>query len=817
MTHLVRRMIAAVVALAGAATAGDRSWQPLGSATQIRKLRNGVELVAGTAAVRVTAVHEGIVRVRVSPAGSFPADHSWAVLPEAVQNPPEVQIRDSGANVELSFPAGRVQIHRSPLLVNFLDSNGKSLLADDRPMAFSGSAFRVWKVMDPDEHYYGLGDKPGSMDHRGQAYDMWNTDAVGWEESSDPLYKSIPFFLAMHHGVSYGIFLDNTWRTSFDLGQAWRTTYSFGAEGGDLDYYFVYGPHPKKVLERYTALVGRAPLPPLWTLGYQQSRWSYYPESRVREIARKLREDKIPADVIYLDIDYQKDNAPFTIDRERFPTFEQMVHDLGQDGFKLITITDLHLKKETGYKPYDEGMAQDNFVKNPDGSVYVGKVWPGDSVFPDFTLERVRRWWGTLYKDFVGMGVAGFWNDMNEPSVFNGPSKTMPLDVQHRVDWGGCEAHVAIHNVYGMENVRATYEGLRALRPNDRAFVLTRAAYAGAQRYAATWTGDNTASWNHLRMMTPTLISLGMSGYPIVGADIGGFAGSPPADLLTRWFEAGAFTPIYRDHTAKGTKDQEPWVHGPEHEAIRRKYIELRYRLLPYIYTAVEETTRTGVPLMRPVFLEYPNAEEFYRELDNSYLPVYLFGRDLLVAPKVVEMVDEMPVTLPPGLWYDYWTGQTVEGGKEFTLDVPLDLLPLYVRAGAIVPHQPLVQSTSQKPDGPLQVRVYPGPDCGGSVYVDDGISMNYQKGEYLRVNFSCQSAPGSLRVKVSAAQGHFTPWWSQLELQIYGISGPPTQVVSGGQALSGWKYDAKSGMVTLVIPGSAQGSEVAIEYPGPR
>ena len=813
MSRIVRRMIAAVIAVAGAANASDRSWQAIGPVTQVRSLLNGVELLTRNAAVRITVVREGVVRVHVSQSGNFAADHSWAVLPESVQTPPAVQVADGKDAVTVSLPGGQVRLQKSPLLISFLDGGDKLLLADDRPMAFSGSAFRVWKGMDPDEHYYGLGDKAGSMDHRGQAFSMWNTDAVGWEESTDPLYKSIPFFLAMRHGSSYGLFLDNTWRTSFDFGKASRSAYSFGAEGGDLDYYFFFGPHPKKVLESYTALVGRAPLPPLWTLGFQQSRWSYYPESRVREIARKLREDKIPADVIYLDIDYQKDNAPFTIDRERFPTFEQMIHDLGQDGFKIIGITDLHIKKLPGYKPYDEGTAQDNFVKNPDGSVYVGKVWPGASVFPDFTLDRVRRWWGTLYKDFSGMGVAGFWNDMNEPSVFDGPGKTMPLDIQHRVDTGGSESHRAIHNVYGMENVRATYEGLRALRPNDRAFVLTRAAYAGAQRYAATWTGDNTASWNHLRLMTPTLISLGMSGYPIVGADIGGFAGSPPADLLTRWFELGAFTPIFRDHSAKGTKDQEPWVHGPEHEAIRRKYVELRYHLLPYIYTSVEETTRTGVPLVRPVFLEYPEAEDFYRELDNSYLPVYFFGRDFLVAPKVVEMVDDMPVTLPPGQWYDYWTGQVVEGGKELTMDVPLDMLPLFVRAGAIIPHQPLVQSTSQKPQGPLQLRVYPGPNCEGSIYTDDGLTMNYQHGEYLRMRFYCEAQTGGIVFKILPGEGRFVPWWTQIEVQIYGVKTKPHNVAVAGTSVTGWKHDQKSGALSVVIPSSMNGTKIAVTF----
>ncbi len=330
------------------------------------------------------------------------------------------------------------------------------------------------------------------------------------------------------------------------------TIFPFGAEGGELNYYFYAGPEPKTVLSEYTGMIGHIPLPPLWSLGFQQCRYSYYPEARVREIARLFRDKQIPADVIYLDIDYQNGNRPFTIDRERFPTFEQMIHDLRAEGFHTIAITDLHIKKEIGYAPYDSGEKIDAFVKNPDGSDYVGPVWPGPSVFPDFTLTRVRDWWGGLYRDFVGMGVAGFWNDMNEPAVFERADKTMPLDNVHRLDDGTKLDHRAIHNVFGMENGRATYDGLRKLQPDERPFVLTRAAYAGAQRYAASWTGDNSSTWNHLGMSVPGLLSLGISGYPLVGDDIGGFAGSPPADLLTRWLELGTFNPIDRDHTAKG-------------------------------------------------------------------------------------------------------------------------------------------------------------------------------------------------------------------------------------------------------------------------
>ncbi|HYL11471.1 MAG TPA: glycoside hydrolase family 31 protein [Terriglobales bacterium] len=791
----------------------DESWRPLGGVTKVEKLPNGVELRAGRAAVRVVAVTDAIVRVRVTRDGTFPADHSWAVLPEVVQSPLSVRISESPGAVEFTTGGGQVRVQKSPLQLVFLDTSGKVLLSDARPMAFSGDAFRVWKVMPEDAHYYGLGDKPGSVDHRGQAYSMWNTDAYGWQESTDPLYKDIPFFLALRHGVSYGVFLDNTYRSSFDLGRAERNVYSFGAEGGELNYYFFFGPDPKKVLESYLTLIGHIPLPPLWALGFQQSRYSYYPEARVRDVARTFREHKIPCDVIYLDIDYQQGNAPFTVDRQNFPNFEGMIRDLGKEGFKLVLITDLHIKKQAGYRPYDEGVAGDDFVKNPDGSVYVGKVWPGESVFPDFTLERVRRWWGTLYKDFVDMGVAGFWNDMNEPAIFERADKTMPLDVVHRVDWGGTETHRAIHNVYGMQNTRATYEGLLRLRPNERPFVLTRAAYAGAQRYAASWTGDNTSSWNHLRMMTPTLESLGLSGYPLVGADIGGFAGTPPPDLLTRWIEVGTFTPIFRDHTTKGTGDQEPWVHGPEQEAIRRRYIELRYQLLPYIYTSVEETTRTGLPLERPLFLEYPNDERFYEEVDSGFLPEYLFGRDLLIAPKVVEMLDPLQVELPQGIWYDFWTGQKFQGGTDIRLEPLLDMLPVYVRGGAIVPQQPVVQYTGQKPDGPLTLQVYPGGDCRGSLYLDDGVSFAYQKGDYLRVNYTCEMSPGLVRVKISPPQGSFSPWWTQVKLEIFGIAGQPKQVAAGGTPLTGWSYDPAAEQVVATIPNPAKGAEISVDY----
>ncbi|HET6283914.1 MAG TPA: glycoside hydrolase family 31 protein [Polyangia bacterium] len=771
----------------------------------------GVTLQTTAGAIAITAVNDHVIRVRASRDGALGKDFSWAVVPGANAPTGTLTVRDEGAAIVAATAAVTVRIEKNPLRLVFLDRAGQVISEDarQRPMSLTPSGFRVEKAMPDDEHYYGLGDKAGPLDRRDMAFTNWNTDAYAWQESTDPLYKSIPFFVGLRKGRAYGLFLDNTWRSWFDFGKTSRDAYAFGSDGGDLDYYFINGPEPKSVIQRYAELTGKAPLPPIWTLGFQQCRYSYYPEARVYEIAKTFRDKKIPADVIYLDIDYQKDNRPFTIDRERFPHFEKMIGDLGQQGFKVIAITDLHLAKAStpGYKPYDEGAAGNFFVHKADGSEYAGKVWPGDSVFPDFTWAPARAWWGTLYGDFVRMGIAGYWNDMNEPSVFIA-ARTMPLDVVHRVDSGGTTSHREVHNIFGMQNSRATYEGLLKLQGNRRPVVLTRASYAGGQRFAASWTGDNTSTWNHYRISIPTLLNLGISGYALVGDDIGGFRGSPLPELLTRWIALGAFNPIFRDHTEKGTADQEPWVHGAEHEAIRRRFIEARYRLMPYVYTLAEEVSRTGIPMMRPFWLEHPEADAFYT---NDRL--FLFGPDLLVQPKVEETVDPLEITVPVGVWYDYWSGERLKGEqKKKTTPGPGDLSVL-VRGGAIIPHQPLVQSTSVTPRGALELRVYPGPDCHGSLYLDDGDTFDYQKGTYLRLALSCKEAGNSVTVQTGPAEGSYTPWFSSMAFSIHGAPSAPKQVTAAGKPVRDFSYDAAKKLVTVTTPYLKSGQVVTVTY----
>jgi alpha-glucosidase len=759
---------------------------------QVNVNANGLTATLNGTTLEVTALKDDKLRVREWRT-SAPEDASWAVLPDSRTSRTAVTADARGFHTQQLS----VEVQEDLRLV-IRDREGRVLQEDAGPTDWRENNFRVYKKHAENEHFFGLGDKPGPLDRTGQAFTLWNTDSFGWQESTDPIYKSIPFFMGEREGHYYGVLFDNTWRTFFDFGREREDEYSFGSEDGPVDYYFLYGPEPRQVMAGYAWLTGPSPLPPLWSFGFQQSRYSYSPESQLMDVAARLRRDKIPADALWLDIDFQKDNKPFTVDSERFPHFPEMVSQLAKDHFHLIVIADLHIAKkpDAGYAPYDSGVAGDHFVKNPDGTTYVGPVWPGPSVFPDFTQSQTRQWFGTLYKDFVKDGVSGFWDDMNEPAVFRYPSKTMPLDVQHRINETGFAKrttnHREVHNIFGMQNSRATYDGVLALRPDERPYVMTRASYAGGQRYAVTWTGDNSSTWNHLRMTIPQLMNLGMSGFSFAGADVGGFAGSPPPDLLTKWLEVAAFQPIDRDHSAKGTRMHEPWVDGAEHEAMRKRYIEERYRLLPYIYTVAEETTRNGMPMMRPLFMEFPHAAADGSPMDPMGAE-FLLGPDLLIAPNPSpEEVAPYELHLPAGSWYDYWTGQragvaaktqtrdaevrdALLQSQQIMLKPALATVPVYVRGGAILPLQELVQSTDETPRGPLTIRVYlpsAGERCDGSIYGDDGHSLNYRNGEFYRSHITCSVADdGSVTVNIDAREGGYRPPWKSMRVELVGTA----------------------------------------------
>jgi alpha-glucosidase len=773
---------AAVAALTfGTWQAADAQPGPAAAASNMRRLPNGVEASSGVASIEVTALTDSILRVRIARDGRWPEDASWAVPATVRHQKVPVQPTADG------FRTGAVAVHLDPssLRLNLTDLNGQAIVADaPDAIRFEGSRFTLRKALPIDQHIYALGDKTGPLDRRGGTFVDWNTDAYGFAPSSDPIYKSIPFFIgAGSDGRSYGLFLDNSWRVSFDFGHKDASAIELSAPDGPIDYYVIAGPTARDVVRRYTDLTGRPALPPLWSLGYQQSRWGYKSDAEIRGIADRLRSDRVPADVIWMDIDYQDRERPFTVNSATFPDLKKLNSDLRAQGIRLVAITDLHVAylPNQGYAPFDTGMAGGHFVHKADHSLYVAPVWPGPSVFPDFTRAATRSWWGGLYKNFIADGFSGFWNDMNEPAVFETPTKTMPLDNLHRVesdDFASRDAtHAEIHNVYGMQNTRGTDEGMRRLRPGIRPFVMTRASYAGGQRYAVTWTGDNSSTWDHLRLCVEQLTNLGLSGFAYSGCDVGGFIGGASPELLTRWYELAAFTPVFRNHSANDAPHAEPWVDGPEHLAIRRRFIEERYRLMPYLYALADENARTGDPMMRPLFYDYPDA----LKLDCDSALTFAVGRDLVVAsPARLESPRPQSICLPAGDWYDYWTGLPV-GEHKLTVTPQLDSVPLFVRGGTILPRQPLVQSTAETPNGPLQLDIYPGEDCRGELYFDDGVTVN---GSSLRQSLQCVAAPKGVALRFGPRQGNWRPWWKRIEVTVHGAQ--PMRITIADQPRAG-------------------------------
>jgi len=783
----------------------------------------------------VTVVSDDIIRVHFTPANSSGRNDSYALADGHLSAiDPSVEIGPDSTILRTTKLT--VSIQHNPLRISFADAASAALDEDDpeHGMVFSENGFSVSKHLDEDEHVYGFGEKNGRLDKRGwnlggYNYVMWDTDTYMHDAATDPLYVSVPFFMTLRQGKAHGIFLDNTWRSFFDVGHDHPGLLTFGADGGDLDYYFINGPDPKDVIERYTSLTGRMPLPPLWSLGYNQCRYSYYPEARVRELADTFREKKIPADVIWLDIDYQDNYKPFTWNHERFPDPKKMISDLQAQHFRIVCIVDPHPKKEKGYAPYDEGIKKNYFVKNPDGTVYQGPVWPshadlnpGPSVFPDFSNPAARQWWGQLYRGLEDDGIAGIWNDMDEPSVFDTPSGTMPMNVVFNND-GHPATGYQMHNVYGQQMSRATFEGLSRIRPNERPFVLTRASFAGGQRYAALWTGDSTSDWSSLRQSVAMLLGLGLSGFPFVGSDIGGFVGSPSGELYTRWLQFGVFCPFMRSHSDSTSPSKEPWVFGESDEAINKSAIELRYQLLPYIYNVMEQASETGVPALRPLFLEFPR-DEHVAGIDDEFL----FGDDLLVAPVLLEGATRRDIYLPEGDWYNYWTGEQVKGGQTIHLPVTLKTIPMFVRAGGFIFSQPVVQSVDEMPGNPLEVLIAPAKSSASWFYQDDGETLGYQKDRFMKRQFSQTRDAQQTVIAISAPDGSYHPAQRELVLKLWADHEPKNVLLKTGgktsrditlpklagntttDSASGWSCG--NGLLTIKTPDSIEPMQFTVD-----
>jgi alpha-glucosidase len=590
---------------------------------------------------------------------------------------------------------------------------------------------QILKELETDQCIYGLGDRTGFLNKRGYAYELWNTDdPMPHVDSFKTLYKSIPFIISLSKDQVYGIFFDNTNRSYWDLGKENQEYYYFAADQGNLDYYFIAGNSIPDIISGYTNLTGTVPRPQLWTLGYQQSRWGYETEKQVRELALNMRKHQVPCDVIHLDIDYMERFKVFTWDKEAYHDANLMIKDLSEDGYKIVTIIDPGVKVENGYHVYEEGKKKGYFVTSPDGDIYINTVWPGDSVFPDFGSQKVRTWWADNHKFLVDMGVRGVWNDMNEPASFNGeiPENIVFSDEDRKT------THAEMHNVYGHFMSKATYEGLKKY-DKRRPFVISRACYAGSQKYATAWTGDNFSIWAHLQMAISQLCNLGLSGMSFVGTDIGGFGSDTTPELLTRWVQVGCFSPLFRNHSNKGTRDQEPWQFDDKTLDIYRKYVELRYRLLPYYYDLYVNQETDGLPILRPLVLHYEGDLQV-RELNDEFL----VGENLLIAPVVVQGAAKRMVYLPEGIWFDYWSGEQIQGGKYFIVDAPIDVCPIYAKAGAIIPNYPVQNYVGEKDIKELTLQVFEGE--GNYLHTqDDGESFDYEEGIYNQYSFTMNVA----------------------------------------------------------------------------
>lgn len=785
-------------------------WQAVGSLIPSAPQGNQMTFRSRQATVIITVLASDLIRVRMVPGTSPGPDYSWAV---AKTDWPIVSAEYAGNKESRVIRTSELEIRAqlSPFRLAFYDRSGKLISkdADNRGMSWDGPRVRCWKWMPPDEHYFGLGEKSNPLEKRGHSYVMWNTDPAGFDASTDPLYQSVPFLLALREGRAYGLFFDNTYRSSFDLGAESPDLYSFGAEGGDINYYFFSGPDPKKVIGRFTELVGRSPLPPRWALGYIQSRYSYYPESTVRFIAENFRHRGIPCDGLFLDIDYMDGFRIFTWDKSRFPDPHAMLSDLRRQGFHLIAIVDPYVKVDPNYWVYQQGLAGGHFLMKSDGKPYVGEGWPGESVFPDFASQKVRAWWGSLFKSQLEEGLAGFLTDMNEPTIFkpHGQPATFDLDLVHKTDRGP-RPHAMLHNVYGMLESAATRDGMLGVRPNERPLVITRATYAGGQRYAAQWSGDNWGTWDHMRLSMPMLMTMGLSGLQFSGADIGGFFPVPSPELYARWLEAGVFTPFCWTHSA-GPGNLEPWGFGNRLEEINRHTIELRYRLLPYLYNVFWEAAETGLPIMRPLLLDYPDDPRAVQQNDE-----FLFGNDLLVAPVTKDDDIRREVYLPSGVWYDFWTESRITGPKRLMVEAPLERIPIFVRGGAIVPTQQAVLFSDQAPINPLTFEIYPEGTCSRPYYEDDGISFDYQRGVSLQQRLTVTQQPRGLNIEISTREGSYTPPARSLVLKVHGERTQPRQVEVGGEELvpqssvkaleaasQGWAYDEATDTVWLKTP----------------
>ena len=742
-----------------------------GDVTEYKRFNDRIEFKLTNCKFNLYVVDENIIRFRLTNKDDFSQAPSYAVIYNGENN--KYSFKEDNNFFELSTSQLIVRITKTPCRVSIYDKQMNLINEDDKTfgVSFDCDEVRCFKKLFKDEKFYGLGEKTGPLNRTGEQYVMWNSDKPRYTSDTDPIYQSIPFFIGIRNlpagrlsKTAYGIFFDNTYKSYFNMGASNDRFYWFGAEKGEMNYYFIYGPEIKTVISSYTKLTGRMELPPEWALGYQQSKWSYYPESAVRTLANTFRNKEIPCDVIYLDIQYMNGYRVFTWNKDRFPDPGKMLKDLNNEGFKIVCIVDPGVKADTtNYPPAKEGLEKDLFAKYPDGVVYKGEVWPSWAYFPDFTKKETRDWWGEKNADLIKLGISGIWNDMNEPAAWG---QAIPDVVQFN-DQGYGANMKKIHNVYALEMARGTFNGIKKEFPDKRPFILTRAGFSGIQRYAAVWTGDNMATEEHLKLACTMPQGMGISGIAFCGSDVGGFFGSPTPNLYTRWMQLGAFTSFFRGHSVIDQKDKEPWAFGEQVESWVKNIIALRYELLPFLYTEFYNTSQTGLPIMRPMILDFQDDDACYSN-DAQYQ--FMIGENLLVAPVVSEDENFKKLYLPEGRWLDWWNSKIYDGKQWIIVEAPMDKIPLFIREGGIIPLQEKQNFTGQKNISQIEFKIFPSSNSEYNLYRDDGITTNYKNGEFSLTNIKAGASGDKIEIDVKKEVDKYDSKLKNFLFDIYNV-----------------------------------------------
>lgn len=710
---------------------------------------------------RIKIFSESVFQVTISATETF-EDFSYAVAATPV--PTIFSVNDHLDSLVIKSPQLELAILKNPVSFIFKNSSGVILNKDEEGLGTSwiGDQVTAYKTLQEGERFIGLGEKTGPLDRKGHGYQNWNTDAYAYHSGSDPLYCSTPFYIGLHHQVQYGIFLDNSHKTFFNFGASNNRFSSFSADAGEMNYYFLCGNSIPEIIQHYTWLTGRIQLPPKWSIGYQQCRYSYYPDKEVLSVADTFREKEIPADAIVLDIHYMDKYKIFTWDQKNFSDPKSLIDGLKSRGFEVVLMCDPGIKAEQGYEAYDDGLKHDVFVKYPDGENYTGQVWPGWCHFPDFTNPKTRQWWLEKLKSYSDLGVQGFWNDMNEIATWG---HMLPENLEFDFDGHKATSRKA-RNVYGFQMARSTYEATKKLLNGRRPFNLTRSGFSGVQRYAAVWTGDNVSYDEHMMLGVRMVNSLGLTGVAFTGYDVGGFVGEASTKLFARWISIGAFSPFFRGHSMINTKDSEPWSFGEEVEQISRNYIRFRYQLLPYLYSLFYEASQTGMPVQRSLAIDHAHDPRVYH---GQFQHQYLLGPFIMVAP--VESTKEfVKVFYPEGDWYYLFDGKKYSGDDEVIVESPIHKLPVYVKGGAILPMQRPVQNTKEKVET-LVLHIYNGPsETQFEFYEDDGSSYQFESGGFAKrmMYFS----PFHKKITIEKQVGDFKSELKNVSLVLHGFDG---------------------------------------------